>query len=71
MQVVRSNDHLKHFPQGELSGGRFVRPFECPERWQHIMDRLAVRGFKEYADPAALDMKSVRQIHDEGFSGLS
>ena len=67
MQVVRSNDHLKHFPKGELSGGRFVRPFECPERWQHIMDRLAARGFKEYADPAALDMKSVRQIHDEGF----
>jgi acetoin utilization deacetylase AcuC-like enzyme len=67
MQVVRSDDHLKHFPKGELSGGLFVRPFECPERWQHIMDRLGVRGFSDFAEPAALDMEPVRQIHDEGF----
>lgn len=67
MQVVRSDDHLKHFPKGELSGGLFVRPFECPERWQHIMDRLGVRGFKDFAEPAALDMGPVRQIHDQGF----
>lgn len=67
MQVVRSDDHLKHFPKGELSGGLFVRPFECPERWQHIMDRLGVRGFSDFAEPAALDMGPVRQIHDEGF----
>ena len=67
MQVVRSDDHLKHFPTGELSGGLFVRPFECPERWQHIMDRLGVRGFKDFAEPAALDMGPVRQIHDQGF----
>ena len=67
MQVVRSDDHLKHFPKGELSGGLFVRPFECPERWQHIMDRLGARGFKDFAEPAALDMGPVRQIHDQGF----
>ena len=67
MKVVRSDDHRKHFPKGELYGGEFVRPFECPERWEHIMDRLGERGFKDMLDPHALDMSPVRQIHDEGF----
>ena len=67
MQVVRSDHHLKHFPQGELAGGLFVRPFECPERWQYIMDRLGARGFKDFAEPASLDVGPVRQIHDDGF----
>jgi len=67
MKVVRSDDHLKHFPKGELSGGQLVRPYECPERWQHIMDRLGQRGFKDFMQPSALDMGPVRQIHDEGF----
>ena len=67
MKVVRSDDHRKHFPKGELYGGEFVRPFECPERWEHIMDRLGERGFKDMLNPDALDMAPVRQIHDEGF----
>lgn len=67
MKVVRSDDHLKHFPKGELAGGLFVRPFECPERWQHIMDRLGTRGFQDHVEPAGLDMGPVRQIHDAGF----
>ena len=67
MKIVRSDDHLKHFPKGELTGGVFVRPFECPERWQHIMDRLGERCFKDYVDPSKLDMGPVKQIHDEGF----
>ena len=67
MKVVRSDDHRKHFPKGELYGGEFVRPFECPERWEHIMNRLGQRGFKEMLDPSKLDMGPVRQIHDEGF----
>ncbi len=67
MKVVRSDDHRKHFPKGELYGGEFVRPFECPERWEHIMDRLGERGFADMLNPDALDMSPVRQIHDEGF----
>jgi acetoin utilization deacetylase AcuC-like enzyme len=67
MKVVRSDDHRKHFPKGELYGGEFVRPFECPERWEHIMDRLGERGFKDMLDPDTLDMSPVRQIHDEEF----
>ena len=33
MKIVRSELHKLHFPRGELFGGAFVRPFECPERF--------------------------------------
>ena len=30
MRIIYSEDHRKHFPKGELYGGKLVRPFECP-----------------------------------------
>ena len=67
MKVVSSEDHRKHFPKGELFGGEMVRPFECPERWDIIMDRLKDQGFDAFVDPDPLDMTSVNQIHDANY----
>ena len=65
MKIIASRDHEQHFPKGELYGGELVRPFECPERWQYIMDELQRRGFADVSAPDPLEMSSVETIHDE------
>ncbi len=67
MRIIHSEDHRKHFPKGELFGGEFVRPFECPERWEHIMDRLKLCGFDDFAAPDPLDWTPVRKVHTGPF----
>ena len=47
MRVILSDDHRSHFPAGELYDGALVRPFECPERWDHVVAAL------DAAEPAA------------------
>ncbi len=67
MKIVRSEAHRLHFPKGELYGGVLVRPFECPERWDYIMQRLSEQGLQQVVDPPPLDMTPVRKIHGEDF----
>ncbi len=67
MKTVYSPDHRFHFPQGELSGGAFVRPFECPERWQYIVDALKGSGYTEFLNPDALDESYLLNIHSAGY----
>ena len=67
MKTVCSNLHQKHFPTGELYGGEFVRPFECPERWDFIMKSLKDRGFSSMINPDPLDMQLVGKIHADGY----
>ena len=40
MEIILSKDHLAHFPKGEIYDGKLVRPFECPERWDQIVNSL-------------------------------
>ena len=56
MKVTSSEQHRLHFPKGELCGGEFVRPFECPERWDYIVERLRDQGFDQFHEPPPLDM---------------
>ena len=67
MQTVLSPDHQLHFPNGELSGGELVTPFERPERITYIVERLAERGFPAPEPPTNIDMEPVTQIHDAGY----
>ncbi|MGE0212575.1 MAG: histone deacetylase family protein [Parvibaculaceae bacterium] len=67
MKTVYSEDHRQHFPQGELSGGEFVTPFERPSRVEYILRRLKARGFEAPIGPDKLPMGPVRKIHDKGF----
>ncbi len=43
MQIVFSEEHRNHFPQGELAGGEFVTPFERPSRMEYILRELKKR----------------------------
>ena len=67
MKIISSEDHRKHFPKGELFGGEFVRPFECPERWEHIVHRLKVCGLRILPRPIPWTGRPVRKIHTGPF----
>lgn len=67
MRVFRSDHHSLHFPKGELSGGVFVRPFECPERWEYISQSLHENGYTDIAEPGELNMDLLSRIHGEDY----
>lgn len=63
MRHVRSETHRLHFPDGELYGGRFVRPFECPERWDHIVAALDEAAFGAPVSPDPVDLDAIGRVH--------
>lgn len=67
MKTVLSEAHRRHFPKGELYGGELVVPFERPERWDFIIDRLKAVEMADFVDPDPLDMGLVRKVHDADF----
>lgn len=67
MRVFASEAHAKHAPRGELSGGVFVPPFECPERVELILKRLRGQGFDDIVKPGPVDMDAVRAMCDPGY----
>jgi acetoin utilization deacetylase AcuC-like enzyme len=67
MKVFRSEQHRLHFPKGELYGGVFVRPFECPERWDFINQALLNSGYADIADPGKLDMSILSRVHSKDY----
>ncbi len=70
MKVVFSEDHRKHFPQGELSGGELVTPFERPSRMEYILRELKSRRLDDMMTPERLVMKPLQRIHDKGYIGF-
>ncbi len=67
MKTVRSELHRLHFPKGELYGGELVRPFECPERWDYIVEQLQNRGYNNFVEPEAFDVELAQRIHTPDF----
>ena len=61
--TVSSKDHRLHFPTGELAGGKLVRPYECPERWEYIHSALKNSGHTDLREPESLDISLVGKIH--------
>ena len=67
MRIVFSEDHRKHFAQGEVYGGELVTPFERPSRMEYILRELKRRKMSDIVPPGKLDMKAVKRVHDAGF----
>ncbi|THD71578.1 histone deacetylase family protein [Thalassobius vesicularis] len=67
MQTFFSEEHRKHFPQAELSGGQFVTPYERPSRVEYILRRLNERGFDTPIAPQTPDMTVLRGLCDPGY----
>ncbi len=67
MKTVCSEKHRFHFPKGELYGGELVRPFECPERWDYIVEQLQDRGYGELLEPDSFDVGLAQKVHAPDF----
>jgi len=67
MKTVLSEDHRRHFPKGELYGGELVRPFECPERWDHVVNRLKAVGLDDFVAPGNFRREGATRVHSESF----
>lgn len=63
MLSFASPDHRLHFPKGELEGGVMVRPYECPERWDHIVAALKVAGQPAPVQPGEVEHSLLVQVH--------
>ena len=71
MKTFATDTHRLHFPDRELAGGEFVRPYECPERWQHVVDALANRDFSSPEEPQALPDGLLEQVHGKDYFNQS
>lgn len=67
MKIVRSEDHRAHFPAGELSDGELVRPFESPERWDHVVTALDDAGLTDVVEPAPVADSLLEQVHTPAY----
>jgi acetoin utilization deacetylase AcuC-like enzyme len=63
MKIVYSEEHRKHFAQGELFGGEFVTPFERPSRVEYILARLKERKFTDFLPPGRFNRRAALRIH--------
>ncbi|NRB02952.1 MAG: histone deacetylase family protein [Rhodobacteraceae bacterium] len=67
MRVYYSEHHRAHFPQGEISEGLMVTPFERPSRMEFILARLQERAFDDIMPPDPVDMAAVTALCDPGY----
>ncbi|MFQ6550201.1 histone deacetylase family protein [Aestuariibius sp. 2305UL40-4] len=67
MRVFFSEQHRLHFPQGELSGGELITPYERPSRVEYILRRLTERGFSDVEEPLPIDPVALHALCDAGY----
>ena len=67
MLTVHTEKHRLRNSKTELYGGVLVPPFECPERVEIIMNRIAEVALGEVIAPDAFGMAPIERIHDKGF----
>ncbi|MEM8811045.1 MAG: histone deacetylase family protein [Pseudomonadota bacterium] len=68
MDVVWSPEHRLRNAETELYAGELVRPFECPERVDIILERLGTRGFERLIEPDRFALDPILRIHDAAFA---
>jgi acetoin utilization deacetylase AcuC-like enzyme len=67
MITVFSADHLRRNARTELYGGELVRPHECPERAQIVLDRVRSERLGEVRAPSKFGLGPLLRVHDEQF----
>lgn len=67
MRTVYSPDHILRNARTELFGGELVRPFECPERMEYVLDRLHEVALGEVIAPTEFELDQILRIHDPDF----
>lgn len=67
MQTVYSQDHELRNAKTELFGGELVRPFECPERVQYVLERINEVRLGDVIPPEDFSIEPIYRIHDPAF----
>lgn len=67
MLTVYSEKHHLRDAQTELHGGTFVRPFECPERAEIVLERVRQEKLGEVISPKDFGLAPVLKVHDPAF----
>jgi acetoin utilization deacetylase AcuC-like enzyme len=67
MITVFSEEHRLHFGKYELMDGKFVTPFECPERMDSIMQQIDETKLGEVVAPQDFGLDPVARVHAQEF----
>ncbi|MBX2855718.1 MAG: histone deacetylase family protein [Rhodobacteraceae bacterium] len=67
MDIIHTEAHRRRNPSTELYGGELVRPFECPERVDHILKEIAARALGPVSAPRDFGLEPVRRVHDGAY----
>jgi len=67
MKIIHTEKHRKRASQTELYGGELVPPFECPERIEHVIAELAVRGYSDITEPENFDLAPLLRVHSPDY----
>jgi acetoin utilization deacetylase AcuC-like enzyme len=65
--TVYSSDHRLRDARTELYGGELVRPFECPERAEIVLERVRRVALGEVIAPTEHGLEPVLRVHDASF----
>jgi len=67
MLTVFSEKHALRDAKTELYGGELVPPFECPQRAEHILQRVKDVSLGEIIAPESFDIDALTRVHDPAF----
>jgi acetoin utilization deacetylase AcuC-like enzyme len=67
MITVYSPQHRLRNARTELHRGELVRPFECPERAQFVLDRVRSERLGEVIAPQGFGSAPLAAVHDAGY----
>ena len=67
MISVFSAEHALRNAQTELYGGQLVRPHECPERAEMVLERIRAVGLGEVWAPTRYGLPPILRVHDIEF----
>ena len=67
MITVYSPEHRQRNARSELHRGELVKPFECPERAQFVIDRVRSERLGQVIAPHTFGRAPLARVHDTGY----
>ena len=67
MKTIYSKNHILRNSKTELYGGELVKPFECPERMEYIINEINSQNLGEIIEPRNINLNIINKIHDDKY----
>ena len=67
MKIIYSDKHKLRTSKTELYGGKLLKPFECPERMDYILQEIQKHKFLKILPPQNVNLKQLYKIHDKNY----